>query len=118
MENCKRVKYLPFDFCTPSLKVIVEMDGEQHFKQVSNWQTPEETLQRDIFKMRKADEEGYKVIRITQEDVFWKGEKWLDENLLPEIRSENRVSVFIATKTDLYAKHLELYSGGEVIELV
>ena len=118
IENCKRVKYLPFDFCIPSLNVIIEMDGGQHFKQVMGWMSSEETMRRDIFKMRKAETDGYKVIRITQEDVFWKGEEWLDEYLLPEIRSENRDSVFIATKTDLYAKHLELYSGGDVIELV
>lgn len=118
MESCKRVKCLPFDFCIPSLKVIVEMDGGQHFKQVMDWLSPEDTRMRDIFKMRKAEAEGYKVIRVTQEDVFWKGEEWLDENLLPEIRSDRRESVFLATKTDLYAKHLELYSGGDVIELV
>lgn len=118
LANCKRIKYLPFDFCIPSLKVIIEMDGGQHFKQVSNWLSPEENLKRDIFKMKKAEADGYKVIRITQEDVFWKGETWLDATLLPEIRSECRESIFLSTKTDLYAGHLELYSGGDVIELV
>lgn len=118
LESCRRVYCLPYDFCIPSLKIIIEMDGGQHFKQVSNWLAPEETLKRDIFKMQKAEAEGYKVIRVTQEDVFWKGDKWLDENLLPEIKSESRKSVFLSTKTDLYARHLELYSGGDVIELV
>ena len=94
------------------------MDGGQHFKQVSNWLSPEETRLRDIFKMQKAEVDGYKVIRVTQEDVYWKGEAWLDATLLPEIRSDSRASVFLSTKTDLYAEHLGLYSGGDVIEMV
>ena len=68
--------------------------------------------------MKKAEAEGYKVIRVTQEDVYWKGEGWLDATLLPEIRSNSRASVFLSTKTDLYAEHLGLYSGGDVIKLV
>jgi hypothetical protein len=94
------------------------MDGGQHFKQVSNWLSPEETLRRDIFKTQKAEAEGYKVIRITQEDVFWKGDEWLDENLLPEIEKESREIVFLATNADLYAKHRELYSDNETIQLM
>ena len=118
LENCKRVKHLPFDFCIPSLKIIIEMDGAQHFKQVSNWMDPEETQRRDIYKMRKAGEAGYRVIRITQEDVFWKGTPWLDSSLMPMINQTTREHTFISEKTDLYAKHRELFSADDIIELI
>lgn len=35
--------YRPFDFAIESLKLLIELDGEQHFSQVSNWQNPKET---------------------------------------------------------------------------
>ena len=50
---CKSVKnnYLPFDFLLEELKLIISLDGDQHFKQVLNWKTPEHTQARDIYKM-------------------------------------------------------------------
>ena len=37
---CKNKTYLPFDFCIPELRIIIELDGGQHFCQVSNWKSP------------------------------------------------------------------------------
>ena len=88
------------------------MDGAQHFRQISNWLSPEETIKRDVFKMQKAEECGYKVIRITQEDVYAGGEEWMDANLLPDIVDCDRIHSFISEKEDLYARHIELYSSG------
>ena len=47
--------------------------------------------------MNKADQEGYKIIRITQMDVFKYKEKWLENNLLPEIKSTDRNHIFISS---------------------
>lgn len=38
---CKNNRCLPFDFCIEDLKLIIELDGDQHFKQVSNWTSVE-----------------------------------------------------------------------------
>ena len=35
-RNLKTKKYLPFDFVLNNYKIIIELDGLQHFKQVSN----------------------------------------------------------------------------------
>ena len=67
---CKNKRPLPFDFSIESLKLIIEIDGPQHFRQVSNWQTPEITQARDEYKTQKALENGYTVIRILQEDIY------------------------------------------------
>ena len=69
-EWCKNKTYLPFDFCLEDRKIIIELDGKQHFRQVSNWETPEHTQKRDLYKQDCALEHGYSVIRIIQMDVF------------------------------------------------
>ena len=60
----------PFDFVFENYKLILEVDGLQHFKQVSNWQSPEKTQQRDFEKMKLAFQNGYKILRISQNDIM------------------------------------------------
>ena len=45
---------LPFDFYIKDLNLIIELDGKQHFNQVSNWRNPEITQSIDIYKMNKV----------------------------------------------------------------
>lgn len=85
-EWCKNKKCLPFDFLIDNMKILIEVDGLQHFKQVSNWQSPEETLRRDTIKAKEALIRGYSVIRISQEDIFRNTIDWkqiLIEKLKP-----------------------------------
>lgn len=74
VDWCKNIKYLPFDFLLEDLKIIIELDGRQHFIQVGNWKCPKETQKNDKYKMKYANENGYSVIRLLQEDV------WNDKN--------------------------------------
>ena len=59
--------------------------------------------------MNKAHQEGYKIIRITQMDVFKYKEKWLENNLLPEIKSTDRNHIFISSDDTIYDKHIEMF---------
>uniref|UniRef100_A0A6C0HSS9 DUF559 domain-containing protein n=1 Tax=viral metagenome TaxID=1070528 RepID=A0A6C0HSS9_9ZZZZ len=68
-----------FDFCIPEYKIIIELDGVQHFKQVQNWKSPEEQLQNDKFKEKCANENQYSTIRILQEDVYNNSYNWCEE---------------------------------------
>lgn len=61
-------KFLPFDFCVS--KTIIEVDGIQHYKQVSNWKSPEVQQKSDRYKEEQATRNGYSVLRILQEDVW------------------------------------------------
>jgi hypothetical protein len=77
-KNPKTNLYLPFDFFIPSLNIIIELDGLQHFQQVSNWGDTYETQKRDKYKLQKALENNITIIRLLQDDVFndkidWKG---------------------------------------------
>lgn len=84
-EWCKNIKnnFLPFDFVIEELKIIIEIDGEQHFSQVLNWNSPEENLKNDIFKMKLAKENGYTIIRILQQDIWDDKNDW--ENKLEKV---------------------------------
>jgi very-short-patch-repair endonuclease len=82
VEWCKNIKtnrYLPFDFVIEERKIIIELDGKQHFEQISNWLSPKETRINDLYKMNCANENGFSVIRILQEDVFYDTFVWFDE---------------------------------------
>jgi len=80
-EWCKNITYLPFDFCIPEHNIIIELDGRQHFIQVSNWQSPEETVKNDLYKQQQAIENGYSIIRLLQEDVYNDTYDWFNELL-------------------------------------
>jgi very-short-patch-repair endonuclease len=118
LESCKRIKFLPFDICIPDLKVIIEMDGAQHFRQISNWLDPIKTLRRDVYKMNQAEKQGYKVIRVCQYTVSKASEEWFLENIVAQIESPERDHVFISVNEDLYNKHIELYSNNEEINIL
>jgi very-short-patch-repair endonuclease len=95
VEWCKNKSYLPFDFCLPEFKLIIELDGRQHFRQVSNWTSPEECHKTDCYKMKQALVNGYSVIRLLQIDVFYNTYDWkmeLTENI-EKIKKENTPQV-------------------------
>lgn len=57
-------------------QLIIELDGRQHFEQVSNWKTPLHNQIRDKYKEIKARQHKLKVIRILQEDVWYDRNDW------------------------------------------
>jgi len=79
VEWCKNKTYLPFDFILENDKIIIELDGLQHFEQVSNWAPPEETHINDKYKMKCANANCFSVIRLLQTDVFYDTYNWLEE---------------------------------------
>jgi len=79
-KNFLTNKKFPYDFLLtdPSFAfcVIIELDGPQHFRQISNWRSPKIQHQRDVYKDLFASYYGYSVIRILQEDVFYDKNDW------------------------------------------
>ena len=78
VDWCKNISYLPFDFVLKLLKIIIELDGPQHFIQIMDWKSPEETRSGDLYKMKCANDNGFSVIRILQEDVYYDRYDWLN----------------------------------------
>jgi len=89
-------KCLSFDVVVPSLKCIIEVDGKQHFEKIEMWGStnPEEVRKRDIIKMTQAHENGYKVVRVLQEDV-WRNKRLLSDKIESIVRDPSRIPVFL-----------------------
>jgi very-short-patch-repair endonuclease len=94
---------LPFDLVLEEQKIIIELDGRQHFIQVMNWKTPEEQFENDQYKEKCANENGYSVIRIIQEDVWNDTYDWLNEltqNII-KITSEHTIqNIYMGKKNE------------------
>ena len=101
---CKKINYLPFDFVIEDLKIIIELDGKQHFEQIGNWMSPEKTQENDLYKMKCANENGFSIIRILQDDVFKDKYDWLTElcENIEKITMENRVQNIYMCKNNEY----------------
>ena len=103
---CKSIKdkYLPFDFCIEENKIIIELDGAQHFRQISNWKSPEEQIKNDKYKEKCANDNNYSIIRLLQEDVFNDKYNWFDElkNNIEKIKSENIIQNIYMCKNNEY----------------
>lgn len=95
MIGVKIKRHLPFDFVLETYKLIIELDGKQHFEQVSNWCDPEETLKTDNYKNQMAIENNYSIIRISQEIVWNDDEDW--ENQLI-----NTINIIDKNKCEIY----------------
>jgi very-short-patch-repair endonuclease len=101
---CKNIKCLPFDFVIKERKIIIELDGPHHFRQVSNWGNYEENQKRDIYKMKCANDNGFSVIRLLQKDVLFDKYEWFRdlENNINKITDENRVQNIYMCLNDEY----------------
>ncbi len=108
-KNEKTNKMLPFDFVLEKYKIIIELDGEQHFTQIRKWNNNvDEAFARDMYKMDCAISNGYKVIRITQKDVYNDNNDWYDKLIMciEKLYINNNQTYFISNKEDIYDKYL------------
>lgn len=114
---CKNIKHLPFDFLLKDLKIIIELDGEQHFKQVGKWHPPEVTQKTDFYKMTQAIKNGYSIVRIYQPDVFNDTIDWKDD-IKEHIECQEVSDIaLIASNLSIYDDYLEyIYPKNKKIE--
>ena len=107
-EWCKNVEtncYLPFDFCIEEFKIIIELDGIQHFEEVKHFRKkPEEQRERDLYKQKCANDNGYSVIRIYQEDVYYDTFDWFSElcRSIEKIKDGEKIENIYISKNDKY----------------
>ena len=122
-EWCKNVKtncYFPFDFCIEEYKIIIELDGIQHFKKVKHFRkTPEEQKERDLYKQKCANDNGYSIIRIYQEDVYYDTFDWLTElyETIEKIKIDEIIQNVYISKNDEY-NDFEKIDTNNIIENV
>lgn len=99
-----------FDFFIRSLNLYIEVDGPQHFRQVSNWQSNDESRVNDIIKMMYAWERKYcHIIRLNQEDIWYDRIDWKSSLLLvfEHVKTLTvRTVIFYTKEIDLYNQHI------------
>lgn len=118
IENCKVINQLSFDFCIKLKKIIIELDGRQHFEYVERFKNDYiANIKRDVYKMNCALEAGYTVIRIIQEDVWNDSYDW--KKVLSDIISQapyDIPKVFFEDKKDRYINHQNYMDGIDDLE--
>jgi very-short-patch-repair endonuclease len=94
-----------YDFYLPDFNLILEIDGDQHFKQVSNWESHEQNMNNDIEKMKTGLAKSMSFLRIYQPDIWGDKIDWktvilknLYKRTLPDI-------TYVSSKTDIYDSH-------------
>ena len=118
--NTKKNCYFPFDFCIEEYKIIIELDGIQHFKNVKHFRkTPEEQKERDLYKQKCANDNGYSIIRIYQEDVYYDTFDWLKKlyETIEKIKNDRIIQNIYISKNDEY-KDFDKIDTNNVIENV
>jgi very-short-patch-repair endonuclease len=72
--------------------------------QIWNWKTPEEQFKNDQYKEKCANENGYSVIRLLQEDVFYDRYDWLNElnQNIEKIKNEKIIQNIYMCKNNEY----------------
>ena len=104
-KNEKTDKYFRFDFYFSTLKIILEIDGIQHFRQVSYWKTPEDTQERDIYKEKLCLENGLTVIRINQEDIFYDRTDWKNDLIKNLIEYTSPTIIYLCSKNNYFNRN-------------
>jgi DNA-directed RNA polymerase subunit RPC12/RpoP/very-short-patch-repair endonuclease len=111
---------MPYDFGCHNKKILIEIDGEQHFNQISNWDSPEIVQNKDIEKIKYSIQNNYSIIHIYQPDIWKNKYNWKDillKTIQQLIESENRKVIFISScdKYNIYITQLPEEIQYEVI---
>jgi very-short-patch-repair endonuclease len=112
---CKSINnyFLPFDFEVIEYKLIIEVDGHQHIKNVSNWSCYRKRQADDIYKMTKAIENGYSIIRVLQPDIYYDKNEW-NTKITKLIKLYDTPTIIYINNENLYDEHINLIKKTKV----
>lgn len=93
-----------YDFVVESLRLVIEVDGDQHFKKVNRtWTGPKEQQQRDRLKTARAIQHGYHCVRIRQWDIVHSDWKDTLQEVVDALQSAREPEVYVlATNPECY----------------
>lgn len=99
---------MPFDFGLLKNKILIELDGRQHFEQIAKWDSHELTQLKDIEKINYAITKGYSIIHIYQEEVWNDSYNWkkLLDKAIELLIWGSEPQVLFLSRADVYQKHI------------
>jgi len=99
-----------FDFALVEQQIIIELDGRQHFQQVSNWDSPNKQFINDKYKEKYANDMNYSIIRILQEDVYYDRYDWKEEllNNIKKIKENGKIQNIYMCKSNEYQRYSDI----------
>ncbi len=122
LKQIEQIKKYPFDFCIEELKLIIELDGRQHFEYVSRFKMLVEDRQKsDFIKMMYAINNGYSIIRIYQPDFARKKNiNWI-QILKNNIKKYNTPTIIYLSDNDsaynIYKNNFEVFKENNTEHL-
>ena len=99
--------------------IIIEVDGRQHFIDVSHFRSNVlEQCERDYGKMTTILEEGYSIIRIVQQEVWFKKTRdamlsKLKKSIQECVESDFLIMRYVSMDGKIYMNHKQLLSKNK-----
>ena len=111
---------MPFDVMRKDYPILIELDGNQHFIQISNWNSPEIVQKKDVEKIQKSIENGYSIIHLPQEDVWHDRYDWRAalREVMVSLETADPQCVFLCLDAAVYETHLQLLGDSVPLRIV
>jgi very-short-patch-repair endonuclease len=92
-----------YDFVFLEKKIIIELDGPQHFRQIGSWTAPEKIRQGDYEKMVLANHHGFTIVRLVQDEVYKDTFLWKPHlHLILSTSYEKPIYIFLTSDEEIY----------------
>ena len=111
---------MPFDVMRKDYPILIELDGNQHFIQVSNWGTPEIVQKKDVEKIQKSIHNHYSIIHLPQEDVWHDRYDWRAalRTVMASLEDVTPQCVFLCSEAAVYETHLQLLGDSVPLRMM
>lgn len=111
---------MPFDVMRKDHPILIELDGNQHFMQVSNWGTPEIVQKKDVEKIQYSIQNHYSIIHLPQEDVWHDRFDWKSalREVMAALEDATPQCVFICSDAAVYDTHRQLLGDSVPLRMV
>jgi very-short-patch-repair endonuclease len=105
----KTQNIMPFDFELVDKKILIELDGNQHFIQVSNWDSPESVQTKDIEKINYCFVNNYSLIHIYQEEIWNNKYDWKDvlAKCISYLEKKSEPIIMFISCCNKYTSHIQ-----------
>lgn len=111
---------MPFDVMRKDHPILIELDGNQHFAQVSHWDSPESVQKKDVEKIQKSIQNGYSIIHLPQEDVWHDRYDWKSalSKVMASLETAEPQCVFLCSDETVYDTHRQLLGDSVPCRMV